>query len=657
MTDKPTIEGLLAGSDRESGRYAWEGTFADYLRMVVRDPSVSRLSHKLVYDAILAKGTEEAPTGGPVYTLFEDEIFGLDAVLENVVHYFASSARRLEIRKRILLLVGPPASGKSSIVALIKRAVEDFTRTDQGATYAIRGCPMQEEPLHLVPRALRPELSEHYGVHVEGDLCPRCRYLLRAKHGGKVSDVPVTRVTFSEYEAVGIGYYLSNNPNPTDASLLVGSVDTGQLGGDRLSVAGKAFRLDGELNVANRGVMEMVEIFKADKHLLTTLLSLAQEQLIKMDRFGSVYADEVIVGHSNEGDFDEFKADRSAEALKDRIIELRIPYNLTVGEEVKIYDKMVTGTELENVHLAPLTLPSLSVFAVLSRLEPPGRQGMTLLDKLRLYDGIKVPRYSLDEVPAMRRHSKDEGMSGVSPRYVMNRLSAVASTPDVRCITPLNALDSLWKGLGESIGLADTDEGLVRYIELFKNTVEEYGNRAVADVQRAFKEGFDASGTDLLSEYLSQLSRHVDGRDASEREMREMEKQVGVVDRGREEFRRRIHGFFTSLKDRGIEYDHKTEPRLRAAIEARLFPTRREVARVLTRPRFARQRVEWRRERNAIFGRLVDSYGYCPICAKDVMEFVLHVLRARPVVKSLKNEGISWEWELQPSEPTDDDAE
>ena len=409
--------------------------------------------------------------------------------MENVVHYFASSARRLEIRKRILLLVGPPASGKSSVVALIKRAVEDFTRTDQGATYAIRGCPMQEEPLHLVPKELRPELMEHYGVYVEGDLCPRCRYLLRAKHGGKASEVPVTRVTFAEYEAVGIGYYLANNPNPTDASLLVGSVDTSRLGGDRLSVAGKAFRLDGELNVANRGIMEMVEIFKADSHLLTTLLSLAQEQLIKMDRFGSVYADEVIVGHANEGDFDEFKADRSAEALKDRIIELRIPYNLTVGEEVKIYDKMVTGTELENVHLAPLTLPSLSVFAVLSRLDPPGRQGMTLLDKLRLYDGIKVPRYSLDEVPAMRRHSRDEGMSGVSPRYVMNRLSTVASTPDVRCITPLNALDSLWKGLGESIGLADSDEGLVRYIELFKNTVEEYGNRAVADVQRGVQGG------------------------------------------------------------------------------------------------------------------------------------------------------------------------
>jgi len=654
VTNKPAIEDLLADSDQELGRYAWEGTFADYLRMVSSDPSVSRLSHRLVYDAIAAKGVEESPAGDPVYSLFDGEIFGLDTALENVVHYFASSARRLEIRKRILLMVGPPASGKSSILALIKRAMEDFTRTDQGAVYAIKGCPMQEEPLHLVPEELRPGLMEHYGVHVEGDLCPRCRYELRANYGGKASEMPVTRVTFSEYEAVGIGYYLATSPNP-DASLLVGSVDSSRLDGDRLEVAGKAFRLDGELNVANRGIMELVEIFKADAHLLTTLLSLAQEQLIKMERFGSVYADEVIVGHSNEGDFEQFKADERSEALKDRIIEIQIPYNLTVGDEVKIYDKMVTGTELENVHLAPLTLPAMSIFSVLSRLDPPARQGMSLLDKLRLYDGIKVPRYSLDDVPEMRRHSQDEGMSGISPRYVMNGLSAVASTPDIHCITPLNALNSLWEGLRENISLNDVD--LVKYIELMKDAVEEYGNRAVEDVQRAFKEGFDSSATDLLSEYLSQLARYLDGGDASEREMREMEKQVGVVERSREEFRRRVRGFFTNLKARGVEYDHKTEPRLKAAIEARLFPTRRTVERTLTPPRFARQRVEWRRERTAIFSRLVESYGYCSTCAEDVIDFTLHVLKSRTVVKSLKNEGIAWEWELQPSEPGDDDSD
>ena len=128
------------------------------------------------------------------------------------------------------------------------------------------------------------------------------------------------------------------------------------LEGDRLEVAGKAFRLDGEFNVANRGMVELVEMFKADGHLLTTLLSLAQEQIIKMEKFGSVYADEVIVGHSNQGDFAEFSKERSSEALKDRIIAVQIPYNLKVTEEVKIYQKMRKASRTDAVHVAPLTL-------------------------------------------------------------------------------------------------------------------------------------------------------------------------------------------------------------------------------------------------------------------------------------------------------------
>ncbi len=139
-------------------------------------------------------------------------------------------------------------------------------------------------------------------------------------------------------------------------------------------------------------------MFKAERHLLTTLLGLAQERLIKMERFGSVYADEVIIGHSNEGDFETFAKEEHSEALRDRIIAFLIPYNLKVREEVKIYDKMMTASRLEGVHIAPLTLPSASVFAVLSRLESPSKQGMTLTQKMRLYDGHMVGSYSLQDI-------------------------------------------------------------------------------------------------------------------------------------------------------------------------------------------------------------------------------------------------------------------
>ena len=398
MQDNLSVDTILEQSELEAERFAWQGTFADYLRTVIQAPTVSRLSHALIYDAIMSAGVETSPKGERVYGLFEGEIFGLENALDRVVLYFESAAQRLEVRKRILLFLGPPASGKSTIVALIKSALERYTRTDVGAVYAIKGCPMQEDPLHLIPPRLRPALLEQYGIYVEGDLCPRCRYSLRIEHQGRVAEMPVTRITFSEQEAIGIGYYIATNPNPTDSSLLVGSVDTAQLEGDRLEVAGKAFRLDGEFNVANRGMIEFVEMFKADKHLLTTLLGLAQEQLVKMERFGSIYADEAVIGHSNEGDFATFATDEQSEALKDRIIAIQIPYNLRVSDEVKIYEKMLKQSDIQDVHIAPLTLPTASIFAVLSRLETPARQGMTLIDKLRLYDGQKVGNYTQQDL-------------------------------------------------------------------------------------------------------------------------------------------------------------------------------------------------------------------------------------------------------------------
>ena len=509
MIERTSITRLLAASDREMERFRWEGTFAQYLERVVQDPSISRLSHALIFDAVIAAGAEETTASERSYGLFRDEIYGLDHVLDRIVQYFASSAERLEVRKRILLLLGPPASGKSTIVDLIKRALEQYTRTDAGTVYAIKGCPMQEEPLHLIPESLRPTLWEGYGVHIEGSLCPRCRYALRTEHGGRISDVPVVRVVYSESEAVGIGYYVATNPNPVDASLLVGSVNDEELDGERIDVAGKAFRLDGELNVANRGLMEFVEIFKADKHLLTVLLGLAQEQLIKMERFGSVYADEALVGHSNEGDFVSFSADERSEALKDRMIAIHVPYNLIVREEVKIHRKLLRTSSLQDVHIAPLTLPVASTFAILSRLDPPIRQGMSLIHKLRLYDGQVVSGFTPHDAIEMRRHNPKEGMTGLSPRYVMNRLGAVSSTGHYDCLSPLAALDSLWEGLKENVSLED--EEAAKFMDMVIETVREYTAMATRDVQRAHDESFERSAALTLETYLGNVSDYCSG--------------------------------------------------------------------------------------------------------------------------------------------------
>ena len=653
------IDQLLETSKEEFGRYDWDGTFAEYLEMVREDPSVSRLSHRLIYDAILDQGVEESPFGDPIYTLFKDKIYGQDEGLRRIIEYFGSASRRLEIRKRILLLLGPPASGKSSMVTLIKDALERYTRTEVGTVYAIKGCPMQEEPLHLIPDQLRPDLLKESGIYVEGHLCPRCRYELATKYKGDIAKMPVARVVFSEQAAVGIGYYVAQSASADDASLLVGSIDEDELRGERLEVAGKAFRLDGEFNVANRGLIEFVEIFKADQHLLTTLLGLAQEQLVKMERFGSVYADEAIIAHSNEGDYTKFMADQFSEALRDRIIAVQVPYNLQVKDEVQIYTKMIEESGLEGVHLPPLTLTTMSVFAILSRLTPPPKgRAIKLLDILRLYDDQVLPRFSPNDVAVLKRRDPNEGMSGISPRYVMNRLSRVANTPHLRCISPLRAIDSLWRGLSENIALDESDHK--KWLRFVEDTIDEYGKRAVREVQRAFEERFEHTADQLLNDYLTEVETYLSGEAAavmSRRSkepdmMREIEKHAGVKERERDRFREEIHLFFSILKGRDVKYDYSTEPRMKAAIESRLFPSQRHMERTLSRPRFARQQVEWARKRGAIFNRMMQDYGYCDICANDTIDYAGHILRGGRVLRQLKNNEIEWTWTLEPEPPT-----
>ncbi len=644
-----SIKDILAASEHEASPYEWKGAFSDYLAMVVDNPSIAKLAHARVRDAILAKGVDYSPSGEPIYRLFENDVFGMEDVLARIVEYFEAAGKGTETRKRILLLLGPPASGKSTIVALIKKALEEYTQTDEGAVYALAGCPMQEDPLHLIPHSLRTVLREEYGIEIEGELNPRNRYLLRTKYNGKIADVPVERVVFSEQEAVGIGYYVATNPN-ADASLLLGSIDSGRLEGSRTEVAGQAFRMDGEFNVANRGLIELVEMFKADRRVLTTLLGLAQEQVIKMEKFGSIYADEVIIGHSNEGDFTTFAMDEHSEALKDRITAVQVPYNLRVSEDVKIYERTLAKRQEGGVCIAPLALRVAGTYAVLSRLQQPNRQGMTLLDKMRLYDGRKVGSYTRQDVAQMKLDSVGEGMSGISPRYVMNRLAAVASAPGVKCVSPLAVIDSLWRGISENVSLDQSSR--MASISLITDTVSEYNDLAMSEVKRAFHDSFDDSASTHLNGYLRNVraycSEGASADDYDEREMQTMERAVGIRERDKGAFREEIDKLASLYSSRERRFTYTTEPRLRAAIEARLFPSERELTAALTRPRLARRRAEWTHRRVLIVKRLMDKYGYCGVCAEDILEYVTELLQHRAMFTKTKSAGVTWQWNLYP---------
>ncbi|MCI0795900.1 MAG: hypothetical protein J4N99_03720 [Chloroflexi bacterium] len=654
-TTQPQVDDFLAEAERESGRFQWEGTFADYFRMVTENPSLVRLAHRLVHDAIMANGTRQSPnTGKPVYRLFENRIFGQDDAINRVVDFFVASAGNFEKRKRILLLVGPPASGKSTIANLIKLALQRFTRTDAGAVFAIKGCPLQEEPLHLIPNNMRPKLFEKHRIKVEGDLCPRCQRMLDTQYGGEISRVPVNRVVFSEQKATGIGYHDAAVKDP-DPSLLAGGADASASSNGIWQELVEGHGLDGAFHVANRGLMEFVRIFQADSQSLSMLLELVEDRRVRLDKSGAVYADEVVIALSTEDDYKRFLADASHEALRGRIVPVHLRYNLRVQDERMLYANLVKTQGMDDVHVPPLCLPAVSTLAVLTRLDEPRTNSATLREKLLAYDGVVGKGFTVDDLRREQDTCTGEGLTGLSPRLVMNRFADQASRVDVSCVTPLNALHGIWQDLRENAGLSAGETE--RYDELFYLAVARYSERSVKEVQRAYVDKFDRAANDQLTNYLSDvaaalsLSSSKDVPREIERNLVDMEKNIGVSGKERRSFRTEIQEFFTGLKRRNMSFNYTSHHRLREAIEIRLFPDRKTLRKELTEPKSADMVTEWRRLRGSIHNRLVNDYGHCAICAGDIVEYVLAVLKGNDGVKQTKA-GLEWQWDLNPSNGT-----
>src|SRR5215210_6265531 len=413
------ISARLEALRQEHAALAWEGSFRDYFELVTQNPRLAELSHARINDMIHAGGVEKLNEGTrdeiARYKFFAAELFGIEDPIARIVEYFKSAAQRLEVRKRILLLMGPVGGGKSTIVTMLKRGLEEWTRNEQGAVFAIKDCPMHEEPLHLIPHELRPEIEKHYGIYIEGDLCPQCRYALAHEYGGRHEDVKVHRVVFSEKERVGIGTFSPSDPKSQDITELTGSIDLSTIGEVGVESDPRAYRFDGELNIANRGLMEFVEMLKVDEKFLYSLLTLSQEQNIKTGRFAMIYADEAILSHTNENEYSAFVANKKSEALQDRIIMIKVPYNLKVSQEERIYYKLLNQSDvLRNVHVAPNTLKAAAMFAVMTRLEEPKRANVDVVKKMKLYDGEDVEGYKSKDVRELKEEAVREGMDGIS---------------------------------------------------------------------------------------------------------------------------------------------------------------------------------------------------------------------------------------------------
>lgn len=614
-------------------KLTWEGTFADYLELVAKNPAVVQFAHARIYQMIVQAGVKEV-SGVRRYSFFEQELFGLDKALERLVEeYFHPAARRLDVRKRILLLMGPVSGGKSTLVTMLKRGLEAYSRTPEGALYGIKGCPMHEEPLHLIPKELRAEVEEQLGVIIEGDLCPSCRLMLKEQYNGQVDKLPVERVVLSEAERVGIGTFSPSDPKSQDIADLTGSIDFSTIGEYGSESDPRAYRFDGELNKANRGIMEFQEMLKLDEKFLWNLLSLSQEGNFKAGRFALISADEMVVAHTNETEYRSFIANKKNEALQSRIIVMPVPYNLKVTDEIRIYEKLLNQSDSKHVHIAPHALYAASVFTVLSRLKESKRAGMDPIKKMKLYDGVEVEGFKLKDVHELQCEFEGvEGMSGVDPRYVINRISSAViqkgENTEKACINALDVLRALKDGLDQHPSITKEErERLLAFIAMAR---QEYDEMAKKEVQRAFVYSYEESARNLLNNYLDNVEAFCNEtrikdpitdelHEPDEKLMRSIEEQIGVSENAKKAFREEIMIRISSYARRGHSFEYNSHERLKEAIEKKLFADLKDVVKITTSRKTPD--AEQLRKINEVVNRLMKEHGYCASCANELLRY------------------------------------
>jgi len=575
-------------------------------------------------------GTEKDSEGRVIsYKFFENDLFGLDDSIGDIMEYLKAAAAGSEVGRRILLLFGPTSSGKSQLAILLKRGLEAFSKTDEGAMYSLADSPMFEDPLNAIPYPLRGEFKSKYGLKIEGELSPLMSLKLREDYGGNFLNLPVKRTFASERDRVCLGTFVPSDKKSQDISELVGSMDLSTIGKYGSESDPRAYRFDGELNIANRGIMEFVEMLKVDQKFLYVLLTLAQEKNIKTGRFPLIYADEFLLAHTNETEYRRFLAKDEMEALHDRIIVVRVPYNLMIDEEVRIYEKLINLASFSHIHIAPYTLYCAAMFAVLSRLKDSSNDGLTLMSKMRLYNGEEVEGFSQADVPDIKREFDSEGMNGVSPRYVINRLSTILAQDDKNCITPIDIIRSLKSGFKSNPKL--NEDECDRLENILTKVIEEYSKISRNEVQKAFFVNFEAEVQNLLNNYMDHVGAFLDGtkvedewgdmHEPNERLMRSIEEKIQVTESGKRSFRQEIYRkMLRSVSSSSGTYNYKEHPRLREALETELFDERQDVIRLTVSSRNPDE--DSLKRINVVIDTLCEKHGYNVESANKLLRYV-----------------------------------
>jgi serine protein kinase len=626
----------LTEFSKEHRAARWAGTFGSFLEAIFpADPhGIARNSHQYIWDMMRAEGFDDT-AGRLRCQLFEDELYGINDTIERLVDYFKAASAGSEVGRRLLLLLGPPSGGKSSLVILLKRGLEEYSHTDAGAIYAIHGCPVHESPMHLVPHTLRGQFRSSYGVDITGELCPHCVSRLGHEFSGDFMQMPVERLFISEAGRVGVGTYAPHDPTTADIADLVGSVDLSKVSEYGDEGDPRAWSWSGAVFAASRGMLEMIEILKVKREFLYLLLTLTQEKNVKVSRFPLIYLDETIIAHTNLAEFRKFLQEAENEALLDRMVIIQVPYTLSYKEEARIYRKLTSSTQaFREVHLDPHALHVAAVFSVLTRLQEGEERDSDNVKKARLYAGEDVEGVPQSEIEKMRARSPEEGLSGVSPRFVINALSNAIIQSQAKSLTTMDVLLALKDGIESDVRMDGKKKR--KWVDFLVAVRKDFYNRWVKeDVHKALFVSFEQEAQQLLDKYLDEVEATLDSRTIKdpitneerkpdERFLRSVEEKIRISESGKLSFRQEVVRKAMGAYKRGEKFTLDSHAPLHDAVEQYLFEQRRDVLRLVSSA--TRPDDETRHKISVVEKRLVDEYGYDAHSAREALNYVTTLL-------------------------------
>ena len=652
----------------------WTGSFEQYLDLVREDPRIVRTAYQRLYDMVMSYGaTEYVDNKKRIirYHFFEggegrgdESIFGLDIPLMRLVNVLRSAAEEYGTERRIILLHGPVGSSKSTIVRMLKKGLEHYSRTEGGRLYTfdwvlpeplqhISGgqevfpSPMHEEPLKLIPEEWRARAFAELGLggeallgRIRGDLDPASRHIFRElmqHYSGDWSrvmeHVRVRRLLLSEKDRVGIGTFQPKDEKNQDSTELTGDVNYRKIAIFGSDSDPRAFNFDGEFNIANRGIIEFIEVLKLDVAFLYDLLGATQERRIKPKKFSQTDIDEVIIGHTNEPEYRKLLSNEFMEALRDRTVKIDIPYITRYSEEVKIYQRVYTSGRVGR-HVAPHTVEMAAMWAVLTRLEPPRKHDLTSMQKLKLYDGRSITGYTQDHVKELRKEAASEGMIGISPRYIQDKISnALVSEKAGDTINPFLVLNELEGGL-RNHSLISSEEERKRYLALLGEVRREYEDIVKNEVQRCISADEDAIAN-LCANYIDNVKAYTQREkvrnkytgqyeEPDERLMRSIEDKIDIPETRKDDFRREIMNYIGALALDGRQFDYRTNDRLRRALEKKLFEDQKDSIKLTSLVSNVVDR-ETQEKIDVVKQRMIRNFGYNEESATDVLNYVASI--------------------------------